>query len=197
MAPLQGSNNTANVTTKLPVGDLPTMLKQYNMTNSPSIQTGTTAEMNLQQGNYEAIARISEIISMSSVPSISTSTCTTMPDGNHVSRKHPPVNQQQTPQQQQYHNNNRTRLNTTPSASTRPNSNCPGSGLSGSSNSPGPIRHKSRRHETSPFERKPAAVEGCVGDGGKPISNFWPPTDQSIIQTLSICFLLVICYFDI
>ena len=146
------------------------MLKHYNVTNPVSINSPTpaivssSADVNMQQGNLcsnETIARISEIISMSPVPSMSTSSSTTLVDGNHISRKHL-VNQ--TPQQ--YHTN-RTRLNTTPSASTLPNSNCSGSGLTGASNSPGPIRHregmKSRRHETSPFERKPAAPEAVDG----------------------------------
>ena len=162
MVPLPGSG-TGNLTSKLPVGDLPAMLKHYNGTipvsiNSPTqVIVSSAAEVNMQQGNLDTIARISEIISMSPVPSMSTSSCTTLVGGNHISRN-------QTPQQ--YHPN-RTRLNTTPSASTLSNSNCSASGLTGSSNSPGPIRHregmKSRRHETSPFERKPAAPEGVDG----------------------------------
>lgn len=156
MAPLPGGNGVGNQQNKSPVGDLPAMLKQYNVTNPASIKRepqemiSSPIGMNMshQQGNLEKIARISEIISMSPVPSMSTSSCTTLVDGNHSSRK---FSGNQTPQQ--YHNN-RTRLNTTPSAS-----NCSGSGIPGSSNSPGPIRHKSRRHETSPFERKSIAPE--------------------------------------
>ena len=172
MVQLSG-NGTGNMTNNLPGGDLPAMLKHYNVTNPVSINSpspaivSTSADVNMQQGNLETIARISEIISMSPVPSMSTSSCTTSVDGNHISRKHLG---NQTPQQ--YHTN-RTRLNTTPSASTHPNSNSSGSGLTGASNSPGPIRHregmKSRRHETSPFERKPAAPEAV---DGKLVCNF-------------------------
>ena len=146
MAPLPGGNGVGNQQNKSPVGDLPAMLKQYNMTNPASIKR--EPQVLHQQGNLETIARISEIISVSPVPSMSTASCTTLVDGNQPSRKLP-GNQTS----QQYHNN-RTRLNTTPSAS-----NCSASGIPGSSNSPGPIRHKSRRHETSPFERKSIAPE--------------------------------------
>ena len=164
------ANGTGSMTTKLPVGDLSAMLKQYNVTNPLSIKhsssatVSSTTNVNVQQqGNPETISRIPEIISsMSSVPSISTSSCTTLVDGSHISRKHPTGSQTS----QQYHTN-RTRLNTTPSASTLSNSNCSAQGLPGSSNSPGPIRHKSRRHETSPFERKPAATDGCIGVDSK------------------------------
>ena len=144
MAPLPGGNGVGNLTNKSPVGDLPAMLKQYNMTNPASIKR--EPQVLHQQGNLETIARISEIISVSPVPSMSTASCTTLVDGNQPSRKLP-GNQTS----QQYHNN-RTRLNTTPSAST-------GSGIPGSSNSPGPIRNRQRRHETSPFERKSIAPE--------------------------------------
>ena len=173
MAPLPG-NGTGNLITKLPVGEIPAMLKHYKVTTPVSIRSPTpitgssSVEVNMQHGNLETIARIPEIISMSPIPSMSTSSCTALVDGNHISRKHPG---NQTPQQ--YHTN-RTRLHTTPSASTRivsPNSNCSGPGPTAIlSNSPGPIRNKSRRHETSPFERKPTALDGSVGVDGKFLS---------------------------
>ena len=150
MAPLPGGNGVGNLTNKSPVGDLPAMLKQYNVTNTASIKR--EPQVSHQQGNLETIARISEIISMSPVPSMSTSSCTTLVDSSQPSRKLP-VNQ--TPQQYQH---NRTRLNTTPCASN-PSPNCSRSGIPGSSNSPGPIRNRQRRHETSPFERKSIVPE--------------------------------------
>ena len=186
MVPLPGSG-TGNLTTKLPGGEqLPAMLKHYNVTTPVSIRSSTpttgslSAEVNMQQGNLETIARIPEIISMSPIPSMSTS----LVDGNHISRKLP-VNQPP----QQYHTN-RTRLHTTPSASTRiavspPNSNCSGPGLTGSSNSPGPIRHKSRRHETSPFERKPAALDGSVGVDGTLLNHSY--TKWNIASIVLLC----------
>ena len=170
MVPLPRAS-AGNLTTMLPVGELPSMLKEYNVpsaisTRNPTPTSGTmSSNVNSQQGNTETIARIPEIISIAPVPPMSTSSCSTLVDGNHISRKSPVS---QTPQQ---YPNNRTRLHTTPSASTRtivsPNSNCSGPSLAGSSHSPEPIRHKSRRHETSPFERKPVAHDGSVGDDGK------------------------------